>query len=226
MPLVSFEYAALYYLNWWLAYDRRFCAALSDPSEAIQLSGLREAAVKYRVARTIQTKFEKKAGTKRLEPVLAVIRTATPAQFQGEKAVSAILQIADTLSATYGYRGVLSLTTKVLWLKVQHPIIILDSNARLALNVRNADLLTYYKTWRKEYGEQRARVAAACQALMDVRSFCLEPHLSRDKLAELSRAEWFRERVFDIYLWHKGASSPRPRSASSDGLEVTATLSR
>ncbi len=38
MQVVSLEYAALHCLNFWLAYDSRSCAALSNPSEAVQLS--------------------------------------------------------------------------------------------------------------------------------------------------------------------------------------------
>jgi len=222
MPLVSFEYAAFYYLNWWLAYDRRFCAALSDQSEVVQLSGLSEAAAKYGVARTAQKKFERKVGAKRFEPILAAIRTAKPTHFEGDNLVPAVLQIARTLSATYGDRGVLSLTTKLLWLKIRHPIIIVDANARLALNRRDADLSTYYKTWRKEYEEQRTRVDAACEALVDARRFCLVPDLSPEELSKLSGADWFRERVFDIYLWHKGAPAPRSPSSSSGVAKSTA----
>ena len=205
MAKVPLKYCALHYLNQWLAHDRIYCEALAGKGEAAKLKALKKAAGFYRVSRNLPEEYDTKQGYPRLKPVLDVLESQVPATFQGGELIPAILRVRDQISNRYGNRGVLSLTTKFLWLKVRSPIIIYDSKARKAVGTRDGDIEAYYSRWREKFSAQAKDIDAACDSLQQVLEYSVNPQLATACYVQgLTSHDWFKERVFDIYLWHLG----------------------
>jgi len=205
MPTVQLKFCALRYLNQWLEHDRIYCEGLAGNDEATKLKALNKAAVFYRVSRNLPERYDRKKGLPRFKPVLDILDTLAPANFHGDALLPGILRVRDQISAQYGTLGVLSLTTKFLWVKFQWPIIIYDSKARSAVGARTGDLADYYARWRQRFNEHAKDIEAACNSLQNVVEYSVNPDLATPRyVQELSGHQWFRERVFDIYLWHLG----------------------
>lgn len=90
---------------------------------------------------------------------------------------------------------------------MQHPVVIYDRQARVALGLKSQNLGEYLTRWRQAYEKQETYVEAACTKLLQVREFWADPAALAGNAAEqVIHSPWFRERVFDIYLWTIGAS--------------------
>ena len=202
MAIKTFEYCSLFYLNQWLEYDMGFCDALAKGTRSKKLDTLRKAGNFYRVARNLPSKYE--GGLKRYELVLDIIDFLNPADFKKDP-IEKIHKVKDEISSKYGERGVLSLTTKFLWIKLKEPILIYDSQARIALGIKSEDLGSYYKKWRKEFEANKTAIVAACSQLPDMYKYAANQEIgTREYIGEIASTTWFYERVFDAYLWHKG----------------------
>ncbi len=213
MATMTFEYCSLHYLNQWLSYDMGFCNALASNDKKKKLDALKKASAFYRIARNLPAKYEEKKGLARYEPVLEIIDVLTPRNFE-DNPVQEIRKIEKRISQIYG-RGVLSLTTKILWIKIKHPILIYDSRARIALKTKNGDLESYYVAWRDDFKVHQQEIAAACAKLPDLYKYSVNQDIgTNDYIKMISSELWFHERVFDIYLWNKGNNgtneSPKP----------------
>jgi len=138
MPAITFDYAALYYLNWWLKYDRHYCAALKSSDPEMQRAALVKAAAVYRVARNLRLEHDKEGH--RLATALQIIGKPDPREFKGAKLVLAVDTVRKQLREAYKRKDLLSLTTKFLWLRLQTPIVIYDPNARQALGTKTGEL--------------------------------------------------------------------------------------
>lgn len=200
----TFEYSSLYYLNQWLSYDRGYCLALSGTNQKEKLSALKSAGGFYRVARNVPTAFDEKIGIERYQPVLDIIDNLSIEQFEKDP-VEKILEIETEISSRYGDRGVLSLTTKFLWLKFKSPILIYDSQARIAVESKDGDLQSYYENWLAEFENHKEEIQSVCKKLSGLSLYAVDQRFAnRQYIDEISSSKWFHERVFDIYLWSKG----------------------
>jgi hypothetical protein len=221
---VSFEYCALQYLNAWLERDRAWCEALQTGSTKEKLEVLGSAAFFFRIARNLPLTYDVQATPKRkrYEPVLDIIDRATQADFQGDHdhLLTAIERIRKQIKDRYGGakgKDVRSATTKFLWLKFKSPIIIFDSRALRALADRKkvkrpCGLSEYYNAWRGFFNDHAGDVNKACAALKEVLDFSWNPKKAREIYdSEISGQRWFKEKVFDIYLWNLG-SPPSDRT--------------
>lgn len=215
MAIPTFEYCSLQYLNQWLTYDRHYCQALSNSNnnnndDDKKLTALKNAASFYRVARNLPSEFDVKKGLARYQPVLEILDTVNQNQFSNSnnnnnKPVKKILDIEKTISQKYGNRRVLSLTTKFLWLKIKQPIIIYDSQARIALELKTDDLQAYYNKWHKHFEKHKNQIKEACSKLPELHLYTADKEAGTPKyIKEITTKSWFHERVFDIFLWNKG----------------------
>ena len=207
MPKAEFKYYALHYLNLWVSKDRTWCEALAGPneSEKLKLGALEDAAAFYRIARNLPIRYDEGKGLPRYQPVLKIIDALNPADFQGEKLLPSIRKVRDKISAQYGRRDVLSLTTKFLWLKMKSPIIIYDSRARKAVDAAPGKIDEYYSRWRERFNGCEQQIQDACTSLQDVHEYTENPEIATPQyIAKTAAQPWFRERVFDVYLWHLG----------------------
>ncbi len=206
MPQVDFNYWALHYLNLWLSKDRKFCEALQGDDEAVKLQALTEAATFYRVARNLPRAHDVDNGIPRYKPVLEVIDALAPNTFLGTQLIPSIRGVMSQISERYGGRGVMSLTTKFLWLKMKSPIVIYDRQARNALGTNSGDIDAYYSRWREQFNLSCNEIDAACATLPRVHEYSVAPDLATPRYIEgIASQPWFKERVFDVYLWSLGS---------------------
>ncbi len=203
MTTISFEYCSLYYLNQWLTNDKEYCEVLSSNDQNKKLAILKKAAAFYRVARNIPTEYDLKKGLPRYKPVLDILDTVNKNDFD-HNAINKILEIERKISNEYGNTGVLSLTTKFLWLKVKKPVIIYDSQAKQALNITNTKLHDYYLKWNKSFESHKKEIERVCSNLPELHLYTVDQHIgTKEYIQTIVSKRWFHERVFDIYLWHK-----------------------
>ncbi len=202
MATKTFEYCSLEYLNQWFTNDRGYCQALANGDKSEKLAALKSAGGFYKVARNLDSKYEK--GLIRYEPVLDIIDPLKPSQFENDT-VKEIREIEGTLSEKYGNKSLLSLTTKFLWIKIKQPILIYDSQVRIALGTKSDDLDAYYKRWREEFKANQKEIVDVCSKLADMNKYAVNQEVgTKEYIRKISNNTWFHERVFDIYLWNKG----------------------
>jgi hypothetical protein len=207
VPSVTLEYAAIYYLNWWLDKDRRFCAALAGDDRALKMKALREAASVYGVARNLPTRHDTGLGLSRMEPLLEVVSNVEHVPLRDRELIDALLAVRDKIAEAYGQDNLLSLTTKLLWLKFKRPVVIYDGNCRRALGTRVGDLPSYYQEWRSSFARSSDEIRDVCKDLAGLSKFTItgaDPG-NEQAIENVAREQWFHERVHDIYLWFDGA---------------------
>jgi hypothetical protein len=207
----NFHFFAFHYLNLWINQDRECCEAMAGSDRKRKLQLLVRAAMTYKIARNLHTRHDVEKRLPRLGPVLDIIDHLDRASFRGPKLVPAIKKIRTKISARYGGRGLLSATTKFLWLKLKSPIVIYDSQARAALKVEPGDLEAYCTVWRQRYNQCESQIARACSVLPRAHRYTRDPKVTTaEYIAKTANQKWFRERVFDVYLWHLGAKNKEP----------------
>jgi len=201
MATYTFDYCSLYYLNQWLEHDKKYSEALEDGNETTKLSALKKALSFYGIARNLPTEYDEKKGLTRYKPVLDIIDSLKAEDFQ-DNIVEKICKVEARISQKYGNKGVLSLSTKLLWLKLKSPIIIYDNQARLALGTKVGDLDSYYNCWRKKFEVHSEEISNACERLYKMSKYAVDQDIgTKDYIQNISSEQWFKERVFDIYLW-------------------------
>jgi hypothetical protein len=187
-----------------LRHDRLYHESLNKGTREEKLTSIRKAATYYKVARNLPKEHDEDIGRARYEPVLEEIDKVGPSDFSGNP-VKSISKIQRRISKAYGDRGVLSITTKLLWLKVRDPIIIYDSQARKSLGTSDGDLSGFYAAWRTRFHVHSSAIAIACSKLSSVSKYsCDQTIATPDYVSRISAQPWFQGRVFDVYLWHEG----------------------
>jgi len=207
----SLEYCSLHYLNMWLKHDRIYHDALNNHGKKEKLLAIKKAAQYYKVSRNLPKKHET---GERLSPVLKAIDKLTSDDFEGNKTIKSIEKAKEKISIAYGGINALSFSTKILWVKIQDPIVIYDSKACAALDIKKGsrDLSSFYEKWHAAYERKADEIASACQKLSRVAPYSYyysHPHPNDDFISttsyikEISESPWFQKRVFDMHLWHK-----------------------
>lgn len=200
----SWEYFSLHYLDMWLRHDRLYHESMNKGTRKEKLISIKKAATYYKVARNLPKEYDENIGYTRYEPIVKIIDKAIASDFSDDT-VKSILKIQNKISKAYGDRGVLSITTKLLWLKIRDPIIIYDSQARKALHTEDGDLTGFYEAWRAEYSVHCKAIADVCTKLSSVSQYSCDQTIATPAYVQaISAQRWFQERVFDVYLWHKG----------------------
>lgn len=202
----TFEFCSLHYLELWENNDRNCYKTLQDynSKDDDKLLALKKAGALYGVARNLPTKFDDE---RRYGHVLDILKEINKEDFEKDP-LKTILAIEKRISEKYGNRGVLSLTTKFLWLKIKQPIIIYDSQTRIALETERGDLKAFYKKWHQEFEAVKSEIEQACKKLENLHLYL--PNQREDlkkEIKKISNEAWFHERVFDTYLWYKGLKS-------------------
>lgn len=207
MTIKTFEYCSLFYLNQWLTYDMIYCEILNNGSEDEKLAILKKAGGFYRIARNLPSKYDEKKNIARYKPVLNIIDNLTHSYFENN-AVEKICEIRSEISNEYGNRNVLSLTTKFLWIKIKRPILIYDSQARIAIGAKDGDLKSYYEKWHEGFRANKKEIAEVCSKLSKMNKYVVNQDIGTEEYIKGVASEpWFHERVFDIYLWNKGVKA-------------------
>jgi hypothetical protein len=197
----NLKYSALTYLNQWLANDRRFYDGLRSANRSQRLETLAKAVAFYRVSRNLPKKHDK---VERYARLLGIIDGLEVGRLSFEEGLHLAGRIETRISKAYGGKRMTSLTTKVLWLRYRHPIIIYDRQARKALRAKE-DLRHFSELWLREFEDRESEIDSACEDLPNVSEYCVDSKISPAQIKALSSQRWFRERVLDVYLWQVGA---------------------
>lgn len=197
----SFEYCSLHYLNMWLKHDHSYYNALKKGSRDEKLSSLEKATHYYKISRNLPSEFDEGKKLLRYEPVLNILESLTRVDVTG-RPLDLIKETEGRISEAYGGKSALSLTTKLLWLKMRDPIIIYDKKARIALGTHDGDLPSFYEAWKREYKNNEDQISSACAKLSKISRYSYN-NPPAEKIEKLSSKKWFKNRVFDVYLWHK-----------------------
>ena len=206
MSVRTLEFCSLQYLNQWMLRDSGYCNALARGSEKEKLDILHDAAAFYRIARNLPRAADIDKGLPRYKPLLAVIDAVKPADFRVNP-LQRIHEVESAISRRYCKRSVLSLTTKILWLKVKTPIIIYDAQARRTLGIKAGDLTSYYNAWRKVFQEKSVEISASCAELVTMSKYTVDVDLATTSyIQNVTSNRWFHERVLDLYLWNAGSN--------------------
>lgn len=198
----TFEYCSFQYLNFWESNDKEFHISLNgDKQEEEKLKVIKKAATVYKVARNLPKKFD---DSRRYGYLLDILEDINETDFKIEP-IKKILYIESQISKKYGNRSVLSLTTKFLWLKFRQPIIIYDSQARIALGTNVGDLQGFYEKWQDNFNKVEDDIKKVCYNLKDMYLYLPNQRKGlKEDIEKISTQTWFHERVFDTYLWNKG----------------------
>lgn len=202
MPIRTFDFCALQFLNQWLEKEAGYCKSLTSNDITTQRQALGAAGSHFRVARNLPIKYESERGLQRYQPVLNILNEL------GDVTPSNVVEIVENtrqrISSEYGQRNVLSLTTKFLWLKIKSPVRIYDRQARIALGTPEGDFGAFNDAFTAKYAESQNQIEKACSSLADMVSYSVQPNMQQTELQELVSLRWFQERVLDIYLWNQG----------------------
>jgi hypothetical protein len=166
------------------------------------LQSIRDAGGYFRISRSLRTAYDVGIGLPRLKPVLDALDRIPDGGVTDATLLKVVSDLRRDIGKPYGNRDVLSAATKFLWLRHRDVVIIHDSQARLALGAPVGDYASYLDRWRELYSRIARDVTEACDRLKTAQFSAPAARLEAE--ADVS-SEWFKRRVFDIYLWKAGA---------------------
>jgi hypothetical protein len=185
-------------------------AALSVDSVPEQMRGLQDALSFFMVARTLPRKYDVGEGAQRYRPLLDAFLEVEARSFVQDDFVKKVDALRKGIGARYGGRDLLSLSTKLLWLKHRDPFIIYDSRASKALGVTSSDYRDFTKKWEVGFLEHQSSIVAISGRLAELLQSGLVSYFLpvtdnlEHEAVRLCSQTWYHRRVFDIYLWHLG----------------------
>ena len=194
MSAVSIKASAAQYASYWRRSEQGFVKDLAATSRAIRLAALVRAAAYFKVARSFALEYDVKRGLPRVAPVLTILDEYGSLELTRETLVPIVTELRRRLASAYNMSDLLSAATKFLWLQHRHPVVIYDGNVRGALGSPYGDYSAYLERWHERYEELEDEIRIATDALAST------PGLPAD-------TEWFRRRVFDIYMWNSGGTN-------------------
>jgi hypothetical protein len=198
MALRAFHKFAKQYSGYWFKAERHLFEGLASGDQRRRLEAIQKGAGYFRIARNFRKKFDIDRGLARLAPVLGILEQFRSSELTTDTLCETIALLRAQLGAGYGGGDRLSAATKLLWLLRRDPVVIYDSQARSALCGRAGDYAEYVERWRSGYAEHKNAIGEACAALS-------RPDSNTTTSSRETAQEWFRQRVYDIYLWRLGA---------------------
>lgn len=196
-----FEFCALRYLLLWQRKEEAL--HISVKKAMPEVDDLRKALRHFQVARN----FRGLEQDKKVELVRHALL-----KIRGDGALSAEDKVMSLTKAfkDKGFQYNLSASSKLLWLSLRKPFIIYDSRSLSALqskyshSAKKTDYEAFCASWREAYKSHNEAILRAVNELPKVRSFLPGATPPDTRLLALVNKPWFRERVFDIYLWELG----------------------
>lgn len=196
-------YCALKYLDIWVTVDRQIHQLLNSIEISDQLSAVAKAVRSYKIARNLPKTGDSDVGMKRYLPVVEALSSISNDEFGEKSAVYLVSILGKKITNRYG-RNVISLSSKLLWLRFRDKIVIYDNLVKSALKCRG-DYSDFYNRWNAKYMELSSEIDDACNNLPELSQCTLNPEITTPRyIREICCERWFKNRVFDILLWHTG----------------------
>ena len=115
--------------------------------------------------------------------------------------------LAGEFKKKFGSHNI-SAASKLLWLSFRDPYVIYDGRAVLALSMQFGARFDGYRkyatAWRKAYTDNEGAIVKAVEELPKGRIFMRTDPPADQDILNIARETWFKERVFDIFLWEVG----------------------
>jgi hypothetical protein len=200
----SQKFCCLNYLRQWFSDERDLYLSLNSSSEDIILTGITDAVSFFQVARNLPRRFDVDYGLRRYEPLLSAFLQFNQMDVSNSNFIQIMEHFVDALADAYGGDRLISLSSKLLWLRYREPFIIYDSRARNSLDTPYGDYPRFVSSWKNAFQLQRDDIANACEDILDNLEFVFfSPGIDYvEEANEVVSESWFHERVFDHYLWH------------------------
>lgn len=198
------EYCASRFLTQWMRHEETLYKCFSsDPT----IEDIREALSYFKVSRNFK-------GLNNEVGKIEIIRNEL-------KIVKSDVTLTSELKVTNLARAFeehfdqfnLSAATKLLWLSYREPFVIYDIRAVNALSQKFKHSFAkrrydeYSNAWRLQYAKYKLDIEQAIQTLPEGRIFMPRCSLNDNEIVALAKEEWFKERVFDIFLWEIGGNN-------------------
>lgn len=131
----NLEYCAQHYLQQWIANEKHLHAELNGDGPSGVLAGLSKAVTYFQVARTLPRKYDVDQGLRRYEPLLQAFHELPQSSTYDNDFVELVDRFQRRIGSSYGRRNLISISSKLLWLRFRDPFIIYDSRVRSALKL-------------------------------------------------------------------------------------------
>jgi hypothetical protein len=229
--------AALAYLNLWARTDLRLISGLSgERNQHARISTLHDLAKKYRVARGFSTEKQRdKAGRLDETAVRAfwgkVLRHVEETAGSGTRDNRLVVeQLAKKLgehgrSSEGKAKCLTSAATKFLWFARRRSVRIYDKRAVDALRQlegwpkhKAVEYQRFELAWDKQWKVHSSELTTAVAALPHLFDWSAVLADQTDEARRVMRAEWFKHRVFDQYLWALGSQSDQDLADDTGNL--------
>jgi hypothetical protein len=195
-----------HFIDKWFFSEKPFVLGLRHEDKEIRLETLNKFCSKFSVVRNLK-RLEKENTEGRLNPLLTILEIYKK-KYRGidQPDVSKIVsKLSEDIKGEYGTLNI-SLSSKILWMLYQSPIVIYDSEVKITLKsegykIKDGDYSQYLESWIDLYEKHKPDINKSCSLL--VKSKLFKESLYRKEKEELMMSDWFQPRVFDIYLWKK-----------------------
>jgi hypothetical protein len=197
-----FEYCAARFLRQWQEREATLYEAISStPSE----DSIAEALAYFQVARNFAKLKENPKNLGKIQRALVAVRGDETLPSACDK----VMELSGRFQKEFDQFN-LSAATKLLWLSYRSPYVVHDKRAVTALKRQfrhkfsSRSYAEYASAWRTEYKTAEAEIANAIANLPTGRAFMPKTSLTDADVTKLAKQSWFKERVFDIFLWEVG----------------------
>jgi hypothetical protein len=201
---IPFEYCAMRFLRQWEQSEKELFDAVSNNPTGDSISD----ALKYfKVSRNFKDISK--------NPSLKISIKDDLISVLNDKSESGTVNKVNALTKktqSLVKKANLSASTKLFWLSCRAPYIIYDSRAVRTLTKKAGhkgianNYGKYVKAWRTEYDELSDQIEEAIEDLPNARLYMPKTKFTDRQLRSFSKKEWFKERVFDVFLWELGSA--------------------
>lgn len=203
LPLV---YCAARYLQQWQKHEKSLYEGMSHTPHD---TDIKESLIYFKVTRNFTGLKSNPDAIGKIRKALFTVRRSQKYSSPNER----VMELSNRFSNDFGSFN-LSAASKLLWLSERSPYIVYDRRAVIALTrklghrLKDArDYDEYSTLWRDEYNSVKNEIAEAIRKLPAGRAFMPSTSLPDSALRKLANEDWFKERVFDIFLWEIGGDS-------------------
>jgi hypothetical protein len=195
------EFCALRFLLQWLGSEQSLYRAIaSSPTD----EDIRKALAYFQVSRNFKGLSKEPAKVTLIRD--ALLNTRSNRILSADMKVE---ELARALQLRFEQFN-LSAASKLLWLSFREPYVIYDKRAVEALSQKfkhkfsHRSYSQYAGAWRSQYADLESAIGTAVKELPKGRMFMPACRLTDEELLRLAGEAWFKERVFDIFLWEVG----------------------